>query len=116
MTTTKLRAALIGCLAASFIVFAASPVLGACTGEELGVGTRIDASNLETVSDKCFFGSRVGDLVHEKLEVWMRRHGAYIRTGAPVSYKLPYRIRHYGEKYKGRAQVDGKGIVSPDVV
>jgi hypothetical protein len=49
MTTTKLRAALIGCLAASFIVFAASPVLGACTGEELGVGTRIEASNLETV-------------------------------------------------------------------
>jgi len=94
-------------ISAILIGFLAFSSVGSIAAEgELAVGTVISAANFDAVKDKIFEGKRVGDMIPEKLELMIRKHGLTmkIRHSAPIEMDPKYM----------KATQEGKGHVTFD--
>jgi len=72
----------------------------------LAAGTVISAANFDAVKDKMFEGKRIGDMIPEKLELMIRKHGLTmkIRHSEPIEMDPKYM----------KATQEGKGHVTFD--
>lgn len=60
--------------------------------EEIPAGTVISASNLDALQNQTFEGHRLGDLLTEKMQMWVREHGLKLplRPSAPIELDPRY--------------------------
>lgn len=77
-----------------------------CTGEGVPARTVIDKSSIDALSEKCFDGHRIKDLIPDRLAWRIREHNAFLRIIPDAPLPLPYRLVEATERYKGQPQLN----------
>lgn len=102
-----LAAAAAGTLA---LVAADAAVAAECDGPNVPHRTRLDASTIDSLLDKCLDGKKIRDLIaHERFDYVIRNFNLpmeLISNNIPANEEQPYRLIEATEKYKGSVQYD----------
>ena len=71
--------------------------------EELPVGTTIGPDNLAQVLDESFDGHRIGDMLSDPMQMWIRDFNLTMRLAKPGDYKIPSHLTAATEANVGQA-------------
>ena len=80
--------------------------------EEVPPGTVISADNLDALQDAIFEGHRIGDLLTESFQFWIREHGLKMKLKASDPVKLDPRYLEATEQNAGAVTLNPDGTVS----
>ena len=95
---------LVGVFLASFIMVG--------NAKELPEGTVISADNLDQIMNDTFQGIKIGDLLTEKFQIWVRDYALKMKLGKSTTLKMPPAYLAATEKYKGQAQLTPEKTVA----
>lgn len=82
----------------------------AVSAKELAEGTVINAANLDQVINDTFEGHKIGDLLTEKFQVWVRDYGLNMQLGKSEDLELAPSYLEATQKYGGQASLSGNTV------
>jgi len=82
----------------------------AVSAKELPEATVINAANLDQVMNDTFEGHKIGDLLTEKFQLWVRDYGLNMKLAKSQELELAPSYLEATKKYTGQAKINGNMI------
>ncbi|MCG2634366.1 MAG: DUF1329 domain-containing protein [Gammaproteobacteria bacterium] len=76
--------------------------------EELSAGTVIGPGNLAQRMDDSFAGHRIGDMLSEPMQMWIRDHNLTMRLAEPGDYRIPSHLIEATRANAGQARFNSE--------